>query len=458
MSSIISNRLLTKALFLCYHVFRAVREDRTDSLKRAKPCVNHARAEPKQKGCEIMKLELVASAAFGLEAVVRREIEALGYRILRTEDGKVYFLGDERAVCRSNLWLRSSDRVGIALGEFKALEFEELFQQIKGLSWEEWIPLDGRLHVNGASVKSKLSSVPAIQSVSEKAVLSRLSEVYGVERFEKSGAEYSLKISLLKDRVSVTLDTTGESLHNRGYRRLIGAAPLKETTAAAMLYLSFWKPGRILIDPCCGSGTIPIEAAMMAKNIAPGISRSFAAEKWDAIPKELWKQERANCYRELRETEEAPDGSPRLLLFGSDIDPEAIKIAKKNAEEAGVEDMISFTRSDASRMGALLSSKLKPSPEAALPPSGVVVTNPPYGQRIGERESIDRLYSAFKDFFSENGSWSLFALTADKDIEKKAFGRQADRRRKLYNGRLEVCYYQFHGAKPQKAEQAPKEP
>ncbi len=379
-----------------------------------------------------MKLELIATATFGLEAVVRREIEALGYKVLSTEDGKVTFLGDERAIARTNLWLRTSDRVQIKLAEFKALEFEELFQQMKGIAWEEWIPIDGRFTVNGQSVKSKLSSIPAVQSVCEKALIERLKETYPVERFEKTGAPFDVKVSLLKDRATVTLDTTGAGLNKRGYRRLIGKAPIKETMAAAMIMLSFWKPDRVLIDPCCGSGTIPIEAAMIAKNIAPGLGRKFTAEEWDAVPTEIWKRERANAYKEMKNDIE-------LKIIGSDIDPEAVKIAMLNAEEAGVDDCIVLKASDVAEMNS-------------EEPSGVVITNPPYGERIGDARDIGHIYEAFKRFFAKNPSWSLFAVTSDKNIEKLTFGRPADRRRKLYNGRLEVCYYQFHGQRPPKHE------
>lgn len=377
-----------------------------------------------------MKLELIATATFGLEAPVKREIEALGYKILKSEDGKITFMGDERAVVRANLWLRCADRVQIKMGEFQAYEFEELFQQIKGIAWEEWIPIDGRFVMNGSSVKSKLSSVPACQSVAEKAVIERLKEVYGVEHFEKSGALYDIKITLLKDRVTVTLDTTGVGLHKRGYRQHSVEAPIKETLAAAMIELSFWNKDRILSDPCCGSGTIPIEAAMIARNIAPGISRKFTAEEWEAIPTKLWKEERKAAF-------EAIDSECSPKIFGLDINPEAVAAAKANAELAGVDDCITFAQADV----AAMRTKSK---------SGVVVTNPPYGERIGDREAIDKIYAAYRRFFSENPTWSLFAITADKTIEKK-FGRTADRRRKLYNGRLEVCYYQFHGEKLPKA-------
>lgn len=375
-----------------------------------------------------MKLELIATATFGLEAVVRREIEYLGYKIISTEDGKVTFLGDEHAIARSNLWLRAADRILIKMAEFKALEFEDLFQQVKAIAWEEWIPKDGHFIVNGSSVKSKLSSVPAIQSVCEKAIVNRLGEFYCVSHFEKTGAKYDIKITLLKDRVTVTLDTTGPGLNKRGYRKLIGDAPLKETMAAAMIELSFWNSGRILADPCCGSGTIPIEAALIGRNIAPGLSRKFASEDWQAIDKTIWKEERKKAFSEINNDVE-------LQIFGSDIDKEAIKIAKVNAEEAGVLDDIHFEVKDIKDFEM----------EGA---SGVVVTNPPYGERIGNQDDIDEIYKAYKRFFIKHPTWSLFAITSDKTIEKKAFGHQADRRRKLYNGRLEVCYYQFHGIKP----------
>ena len=376
-----------------------------------------------------MKLELIATATFGLEAVVKREIENLGYKILKSEDGKITFLGDERAVVRANLWLRSADRVQVKMAEFMAYEFEDLFQQIKGIAWEEWIPIDGKFIMNGSSVKSKLSSVPACQSVAEKAVVERLKEAYGVDYFQKSGALYDIKITLLKDRVTVTLDTTGPGLHKRGYRQHSVEAPIKETLAAAMLQLSFWKKDRILTDPCCGSGTIPIEAAMIARNIAPGISRSFACEEWDAIPGKLWKEERKAAF-ELIDNECSPK------IFGLDINPAAIEAAKANAEAAGVEDCIRFAAADVAAM-------------RTKSPGGVIVTNPPYGERIGDKQGIEKIYEAYRRFFRENPTWSLFVVTADKSIEKK-LERQAERRRKLYNGRMEVCYYQFHGEKPPK--------
>lgn len=429
-----------------------------------------------------MKLEIIAATTFGLEAVAKREIEALGYKILRAEDGKITFMGDERAVARANLWLRTADRVQIKMAEFEALEFEDLFQQVKAIDWEEWIPPEGKFIINGSSVKSKLSSVPACQSVAEKAIVEKLRECYGIEHFEKSGALYDIKITLLKNRVTVTLDTTGHGLHKRGYRQSSVEAPIKETLAAAMVLLSFWKKDRILVDPCCGSGTIPIEAAMIGRSIAPGISRSFASEEWEAIPTSIWKEERKAAFAAI-------DQDCELKIFASDLDPKAVKAAQQNAEEAGVDDCIVFRCADIAAALPAVSSKnqdtgrnnrctaaavaldaakcgerenvhrtggagLRPQipnhAEAAYlnEEGGVIVTNPPYGERIGDRESIDRIYKIYRRFFETHPTWSLFAITADKSMEAKAFGRPADRRRKLYNGRLEVCYYQFHGQKP----------
>lgn len=374
-----------------------------------------------------MKLELIATATFGLEAVVKREIQALGYRIIKSEDGKITYMGDERAVVRSNLWLRSADRVLLKMAEFKALEFEELFQQTRGLPWEELIPMDGKFTVTGTSVKSKLHSVPACQSIVKKAVVERLRDYYCVEHFEETGAEYTIKVTLLKDNVTLTVDTSGPGLHKRGYRVCDVAAPIKETLAAAMVQLSFWRAGRLLIDPCCGSGTIPIEAAMIGRNIAPGLNRSFAAEGWEIIPPELWKEERRKAF-------EAVDYEADLRIFAFDVDPRAIAAAQENAIEAGVDDCIVFKRMNMARL-------------EAREPGGIIITNPPYGERIGEAQQIENIYKKYRSFFSENPTWSLFLITTDKELEEKAVGRPADRRRKLYNGRLEVCYYQFHGKK-----------
>ncbi|MDD6042120.1 MAG: class I SAM-dependent RNA methyltransferase [Eubacteriaceae bacterium] len=379
-----------------------------------------------------MKLELIATATFGLEAVVKREIQGLGYKIIKSEDGKITYMGDERAIVRSNLWLRSADRVLLKMAEFKALEFEELFQQTKALPWEQLIPLDGKFTVTGTSVKSKLHSVPACQSIVKKAIVEKLKEYYCVQRFEETGAEYTVKITILKDNVTLTVDTSGPGLHKRGYRICDVAAPIKETLAAAMVQLSFWREGRLMMDPCCGSGTIPIEAAMIGRNIAPGLNRSFASEKWELIPSRIWKEERKEAFNAINYDAE-------LQIFAFDIDPKAIAAAEENAIEAGVDDCIVFKKMDMQDI-------------KAEEPGGIIITNPPYGERIGEAQQIANIYKKYKEFFRENPTWSLFMITTDKDVERKIMERPADRRRKLYNGRLEVCYYQFHGAKPDKAQ------
>ncbi len=375
-----------------------------------------------------MKLELIATATFGLEAVVKREIEALGYKIIRSEDAKITYMGDERAIARSNLWLRSADRVLLKMGEFKALEFEDLFQQTKAIAWEEIIPADGKFTVTGTSVKSRLHSVPACQSIVKKAIVERLGSFYCIDRFEETGAEYTVKVTILKDRVTLTIDTSGAGLHKRGYRVSDVAAPIKETLAAAMVQLSFWKAGRLLVDPCCGSGTIPIEAAMIGRNIAPGLNRKFASQEWDIIPPEIWKEERKAAF-------EAIDYDADIRIEASDISGRAVEAALENAAEAGVDDCIEFKKMDMAKL-------------TAEEEGGIVITNPPYGERIGEKKQIEAIYRAYSEFYRKNPTWSLFMVTTDKEVENKIFGRPADRRRKLYNGRLEVCYYQFHGQKP----------
>ncbi|HPO04797.1 MAG TPA: class I SAM-dependent RNA methyltransferase [Bacillota bacterium] len=374
------------------------------------------------------RLELIATATFGLEAVVKREIEALGYKILQSEDGKITYLGDEKAVARSNLWLRSADRVLVRIGEFNAVSFEELFQQTAALPWEEWIPMDGKFTVNGTSVKSKLYSISDCQAIVKKAIVERLKRTYNVEQFPETGAAYTVKATLLKDRVTVTLDTSGPGLHKRGYRVRDVAAPIKETLAAAMVQLSFWKPGRILADPFCGSGTIPIEAAMIGKNIAPGLSRSFASEEWEAIPKDLWKKERKVAF-------EAIDHEKDIRIFASDIDKKAINAARANAEEAGVDDCIDFRIQPVSGL-------------TSQENHGIIIANPPYGERIGEKEQVRRIYGDLKRFMEANPTWSMYLITSDKEFEKLFRDKPADRRRKLYNGRIETCYYQYYGERP----------
>lgn len=374
------------------------------------------------------KLELIATATFGLEAVVKREIENLGLKILKSEDAKITYLGDERAVVKSNLWLRCADRVLIKLAEFNALSFEDLFQQTKALPWEEWISEDAKFTVTATSVKSKLHSVPDCQSIVKKAIVEKLKETYHCQWFRETGPEYVIKLTLLKDRATITLDTSGAGLHKRGYRVKDVAAPIKETLAAAMVQLSFWKEGRLLLDPLCGSGTIPIEAALIGKNIAPGLNRKFASEQWPAISANLWKEERKAAFEAIKTDAD-------IRIEASDILPAAIKAARENAMEAGVDDCIDF--------------HIKPLRDVRFAENhGIVICNPPYGERIGEKDEIRRIYSDLKKLFEGNPTWSLYLITTDKDFETIAMGRPADRRRKLYNGRLEVTYYQYYGTKP----------
>ncbi len=376
------------------------------------------------------KLTLIATATFGLEAIVKREVEALGYKVIRSEDGKITYIGDERAVVRSNLWLRSADRVLIRLDEFEARSFEELFQQIKALPWHQWIPLDAKFTITGTSVKSTLHSVPDCQAITKKAIVEEMKQVYGVERFVETGALYTIKLTILKDRVTVTLDTSGAGLHKRGYRVRDVAAPIKETLAAALVQLSFWKAGRLLVDPFCGSGTIPIEAALLARNIAPGLSRKFAAEEWDMIPQAIWKEERKAAFSAI-------DNESEVRILASDISPSAIIAAQQNAAEAGVDDCIEFSVLPFNRLQA---------PEK----HGIIITNPPYGERIGEKDELRKIYKELSAFYKENPSWSLYLVTSDKEFETLFTSKPADRRRKLYNGRIEICYYQYYGEKPEK--------
>jgi len=372
------------------------------------------------------EFELIASATFGLEAVVKREIEALGYEITDSRDGRLTYKGDERAIVRSNLWLRSADRVYVKIAEFEARTFQQLFDKTVKLDWASWIPVDGKFTVVGSSMKSDLHSVPDCQSIIKKAAVKSLSAVYKTDWFEETGAEYTIRFMFQKNVVTLMIDTSGEGLHKRGYRVKNVAAPIKETLGSALIALSFFKPGRLMVDPFCGSGTLAIEAAMQARNIAPGLSRHFPSESWERIGKDIWTEERKAAYGAI-------DYTTQVRIKASDIDPKAVAAAKENAIEAGVEDCIEFSVADARRL-------------EADEEYGIIISNPPYGQRIGEQEELDKIYSGLKRFVKNNPTWSMFVITADKTFEDK-MPRKADRRRKLYNGRLETCYYQYHGEK-----------
>ena len=377
--------------------------------------------------------ELVVPCHFGLEAVTKREIYDLGYEITRVEDGRVTFEGDEEAVCRANVFLRSAERVLLQVGRFHATTFDELFEEIKALPWEDYIPKDGRFWVTKASsIKSKLFSPSDIQSIAKKAMVERLKQSYHLDWFPEDGASYPVRIFLLKDEVMVTIDTSGESLHKRGYRLMTSKAPLTETLAAALIMLTPWKRDRILVDPFCGSGTFPIEAAMMAANIAPGMNRSFTAQKWtNLIPAELWKET-------VQEAEEMIDKDVQVDIQGYDIDPEVVKAARENAKRAGVDHMIHFQQ----REVANLRHPKK---------YGFVITNPPYGERLEEKEDLPKLYEQIGKAFEGLDSWSLYMITSYEDTERY-IGRKADKNRKIYNGMIKTYFYQFMGPKPPKRE------
>ena len=376
-------------------------------------------------------MELIAPCHFGLEAVLKREITDLGYDISKVEDGRVTFIGDAEAVARINIWSRTAERVLLKVGEFDAFSFEDLFQGTKSLAWEQFIPKDGRFWVTKASsVHSKLFSPSDIQSVMKKAMVERMKQTYHVERFDESGLDFPVRVFIYKDRVTVGLDTTGDSLHKRGYRLLTAKAPIAENLAAALLMLTPWKVDRILIDPFCGSGTFPIEAALMAANIAPGLNREFRACEWEHIvPGKIWK----DAYDEARES---VDMSVDTDIQGYDIDDEMVRTARENARLAGVEELIHFQRRDVKD----LSHPGK---------YGFIVTNPPYGERLMADDDPSGLYRILGERFKSLDSFSLYMITSFEGAES-AIGRKADKNRKIYNGMLQTRFYSFMGPKPPK--------
>lgn len=375
--------------------------------------------------------DLLVPCHFGLEAVLKREIYDLGYEITKVEDGRVTFEGDEEAVCRANIFLRTAERVMIQVGRFKATTFEELFQGIKNLPWEEYIPEDGKFWVKKASsINSKLFSPSDIQSIAKKAMVERMKQNYHKEWFKEDGAAYPVRIFLLKDEVTVALDTSGDSLHKRGYRTMTSKAPLTETLAASLIMLTPWRKDRILVDPFCGSGTFPIEAAMIAANIAPGMNRDFTAEEWtNLIDRKLW-------YECVKEAEDMIDTTVKVDIQGYDIDGDVIKAARENAKRAGVEHMIHFQQ----RAVADLSHPKK---------YGFIITNPPYGERLEDKADLPELYTQIGQAYQRLDSWSMFLITSYTDTEKY-IGRKADKNRKIYNGMLKTYFYQFLGPKPPK--------
>ncbi|MBR0152206.1 MAG: class I SAM-dependent RNA methyltransferase [Lachnospiraceae bacterium] len=375
-------------------------------------------------------VELIAPCHFGMEAVLKREIADLGYEITEVEDGKVTFCGDLSAVCRANIFLRTTERVLIKVARFRAETFEELFQGTKNVPWEEYLPEHAKFWVAKAnSIKSKLFSPSDIQSIMKKAMVERMKSVYHRERFPEDGPSYALRVTIIKDIVTIGIDTSGESLHKRGYRKFTSKAPVTETLAAAILLLSPWKSDRILVDPFCGSGTFPIEAAMIGAGIAPGAKRSFAAEAWPLISASLWKQAR-------EEAEAGVKTDVSLQIQGYDLDPAMIEGARENARNAGVESLIHLQVRD---VRDLHSTKKY----------GFVITNPPYGERLEEKEAMPALYQEMGKAFRGLDTWSFYILTGYEDAEKH-LGRKADKNRKIYNGMLKTYLYQFMGPRPPK--------
>ena len=374
-------------------------------------------------------MEWIAPCHFGLESVLKREIQDLGYEIIQVEDGRVTFRGGIDAACRANIFLRTAERILLKAGSFKACTFDELFEKTKAVPWENYIPEDGKFWVTKASsVKSKLFSPSDIQSIMKKAMVERLKSCYHIQWFKEDGAPYPIRVFLMKDVVSIGIDTSGMSLHKRGYRPAAGKAPIAENLAAALIMLTPWRKDRILVDPFCGSGTFPIEAAMMAANIAPGMNRSFTAENWtNLIDRKYW-------YEAVDEANDLVDDQVETDIQGYDIDPDVLRTARQNAENAGVSHMIHFQQ----RAVKDLSHPKK---------YGFIITNPPYGERMEEKERLPQLYREFGESFRKLDSWSAYMITSYDEAERY-FGRKADRNRKIYNGMLRTYFYQFLGPKP----------
>lgn len=368
---------------------------------------------------------------FGLESVLKREIYDLGYEIEKVEDGRITFTGDPDAVCRANIFLRTAERVLICVGRFKAFTYDELFENVKACPWEEYIPENARFWVTKANtVNSKLFSPSDIQSIVKKAMVERMKQKYNVSWFAEDGDDYPVRVFINKDEVTVCLDTTGESLHKRGYRTQAGRAPISETLAAALIMLTPWKRDRILVDPFCGSGTFAVEAAMLAAGIAPGMNRGFTSEKWtNFINRKLW-------YDAVSEAREQIRTDVKTDIQGYDIDASVIRTAKDNARRAGVEKLIHFQQRPVSELSH--SGKY-----------GFIITNPPYGERLEEKEALPKLYGELGERFARLDSWSAYIITSYEDIEKY-IGRKSDKNRKIYNGMIKTFFYQFMGPKPPK--------
>lgn len=368
-----------------------------------------------------MEYNLIATTTFGLEGITAKELKTLGYDDVKTETSKVLFSGDEMDIAIANIHLRTADRVLIKMAEFEARSFEELFQGTKKVDWSKIIPRNGVMHVVGKSVKSTLYSVPDCQSIVKKAIITSMSEAYGINKFEENGPVYRIEVAILKDKVTLTIDTSGQGLHKRGYRENSGAAPLKETLASAIVLLSRWQENYELIDPFCGSGTILIEAAMIMQNIAPGLNRSFVCEEWPTMPAYIFNQVREGARNAIKKKD--------IKLIGYDIDTWVLRTAENNAIKAGVKDYIHFQKRDFREF----SSKNK---------YGFIITNPPYGERLSDKKEVEELYRIFGEYKNKNSLWDFNVLTSYEEFEK-AFGRKSTKNRKLYNGKLKCYYYQY---------------
>lgn len=375
------------------------------------------------------KMEWIAPCHFGLESILKREIQDLGYEISQVEDGRVVFRGGMDVVCRANIFLRTAERILLKAGSFQAVTFDELFERTKEIPWEDYIPEDGKFWVTkAASVKSRLFSPSDIQSIMKKAMVERLKEKYHTQWFQETGASYPVRVFLMKDVVTVGIDTTGVSLHKRGYRPAAGKAPIAENLAAALIMLTPWKRDRILVDPFCGSGTFPIEAAMMAANIAPGMNRSFTAETWtNLVAKKVW-------YEAVNEAQDLITDNIETVIQGYDADPEVLRTARRNAENAGVAHLIHFQQREVKDLNH---------PRKY----GFIITNPPYGERLEEKSALPRIYRDFGEAFRRLDSWSAYMITSYDDAERY-FGRKAEKNRKIYNGMIRTYFYQFPGPKP----------
>ncbi|MBC8506107.1 MAG: class I SAM-dependent RNA methyltransferase [Chloroflexi bacterium] len=376
----------------------------------------------------MQEITLIAICTFGLEAVVKREVKALGFDRLKTSEGKVEFQARVDDIPKANLWLRSADRVLLKMGEFRAMTFDELFEGTKALPWGDWITEDGVFTVTGSSHKSTLGSVRACQAIVKKAVVENLKAKYHIDWFEENGPEFTIKVAMRKDVALLTIDTSGSGLNRRGYRIHSGEAALKETMASALVQLSFWREDRLLIDPFCGSGTILIEAAMLARNMAPGLNRNFASEDWPSVHPKAWKAAR----RKARLAEKPPRG---MQIFGYDIDDEMVDASQRNAKKAGVGDDITFEQKDVKELWI-------------DKPYGILISNPPYGVKLGVFQELNQIYISLHKTFRKKKGWSIYMLTADKKFPDYFKRAKPDRVRKLFNGPLEVNYYQYYGERP----------